>query len=177
MRYSFPIIASVVFVLVGTLNIKTQNLEQFCKELTVALSEAKTAHPGWPFLESYRPDSCLIRVEEHVYTDAKRLLQVFVTTARSTEGAIELVDEYRSRIRRVVSDRKKYNAKLVNKKAGIVELGTQVNGWQNLLRWDYGTKESVIFGRRGQLYVQITFDEFPYIERVQDFLLSYQFSR
>jgi len=166
-----------VLVLFGTTNVPAQDLQRFCKDLQGALADVKKSHPEWPYSAPTQFNDCSVIIEKNYWTDATRLLQVWADVSKTDEQAIGRVDEYRTRIEKGVSDRKRLNPKLIDEKAEILDLAPRSTGWQSLYRWDYARNRSVIFGRYNKLYVQITTEEFPFVDVIQTFLTTYKFNQ
>jgi hypothetical protein len=161
----------------GVTNAPAQDLQRFCKDLEGALSAVKISHPEWPYAGPKQVNECWITIEKDHWTDATRLLQVIATVSKTTDGAGEYVEEYRTRMEQVASDRKRLKLKLFDDRTKILDLAPKSTGWQSLYRWDYAPNQSVIFGRYDKLYIQITAEEFPFVDLIQNFLITYKFNQ
>jgi len=161
----------------GTSEARPQDQKKFCSDVKAALEDIRVSHPEWPFSASPPYDDCLVSIQASRGTDSPILMYLFARVVQSPEQAGEFVEEYRTRMQKVVSDLKRLNRKTLIDNATFVELAPKSSGWQSLQRFDYAKEQSVIFGRYGRLYVQITFEEFPYVNRIQDLLLNYKFDQ
>ena len=95
-------IAAFICVLSLSSEGRSQDLKKFCGDFAAVFNDIKTSHPEWPFIEHQSIFDCLVRIEENFFTDATYLLSAHVQIVKSTADAEYFVNEYHTRMQRVV---------------------------------------------------------------------------